>query len=993
MATTALHLTKIELNAFRGIERELSLDLGRRLTIIYGGNATGKSSVAQGIEFALSGQIRDYEDGLVPAGYLANTRAATVGRASLMLDNGLVVSGATDQLRSDIERRFREIGTVDWPERQPLPLTTTHITTQGTLARVLGSTHVVTRNDLSGLCAGAYLRFLVARARKLADHFRQASTGRNIQGELSDARAGYDTAKLLRDSLLTTGQAIDISSTAIDTKLRELNGKVQLPEPTSIDETLSHLDTRLRNSEERLQILQRLLGRARELGQHEAEFNQLRVQLEEAQKSQRGLRESKAEADALLSKIVEDLSQVVKRRVNSLEKMAAYERHQQSVSTISALEARLREVGGTAERVTEEIQTLRQQLESARGELATRSMKLAQVRQARQAAEIQRSTIQQTLLAISLLPSQDDPDIAASIQNLRRELDDLQRAAEAISKDLLQARNEEILLATKLTEISESDKRFAAASSEMRSFAIDGHCPLCGHDHGSVEELDRAIRTVSSALLEETELLRQQFEAVLERRQGFERRKHEHDSRITDCRARMTTIDAEMERKTERRRAATAEIEQMLKRAGVLDPLDSVALKRTQTEIEATIATLDQDIRDETDAERAEETRRAQLERSLTARVSEREQSDRLAAELTDQIRKVRAGLEAGVTPEEVASDREELLQAEQRIKTLEREQGQAQARLAELDRGIATKTSETAGIERRLQVVRSFLDSLDDELNAAGASREVSSLLQLEQRVRQERDDLTRFRGTALDIQQDVRLLDQSRALSKAQEQLADAEKLLKSVQERQQRLQKRSVQLKNLYSNLEMLQNDTADIVLQNIRVPVGTLFHAMTAGCPWDIQFRLEEGKVNAFLSDGFALDLAAVSVLNSAYVNVAAIALRVALASQQRWTKLRTVVLDDPILEMDNLTQSALIDGLEAILSSSFAPWEDLQFVLTTWSEDFAVMAAHKLAHLNNGIQPYSPREENFIIYRLGLEPDGTVGSHRHVPRWQAEATAA
>jgi hypothetical protein len=118
----------------------------------------------------------------------------------------------------------------------------------------------------------------------------------------------------------------------------------------------------------------------------------------------------------------------------------------------------------------------------------------------------------------------------------------------------------------------------------------------------------------------------------------------------------------------------------------------------------------------------------------------------------------------------------------------------------------------------------------------------------------------------------------------------------------------------------------------------------------------------------------------------------------LASQQRWTRLRTIVLDDPILEMDHLTQSALIDGLEAVLSSTSAPWEDLQFVLTTWSEDFAVMAAHKLAHLNhsNGHQSSQRLDQlgdDFVIHRLSSDLDGTVTSQRHVPRWRAEASAA
>jgi hypothetical protein len=168
-------------------------------------------------------------------------------------------------------------------------------------------------------------------------------------------------------------------------------------------------------------------------------------------------------------------------------------------------------------------------------------------------------------------------------------------------------------------------------------------------------------------------------------------------------------------------------------------------------------------------------------------------------------------------------------------------------------------------------------------------------------------------------------------------------------------------------------------------------------MTAGCPWEIEFRLEDGKVSPVLADGATHDVAATSVLNSAYVNVAAIALRLALASQQRWTRLRTVILDDPILEMDLLTQSALIDGLEAVLVSNFTPWSDLQFVLTTWSEDFAVMAAHKLAHLNLNDGEHTtvhgtPIDE-FVIHQLSLQPDGAIAAQRHVPRWQAEESAA
>lgn len=998
MSVRALHISKIDLIAFRGVEQTLGLEFGRRLTIIYGGNATGKSSIAQGIEFAISGQVRDYEDGLLPSAYLSNTRAGTAGRVSLTLDDGVVLTALTDSSRNDIERQFRDIGAVDWPERQPLPLTTTHVTTQGMLARVLGNANAVTRNDLSGLCAGAYLRFLVSRAQKLADHFRQASSGRNIQSELRDVRAAYDTAKLLRDSLLATNQTSETSSTAIDAKLRELNAKLNLPEPSSIDTILSHLGGRVENTERQLRVVQGLLGRTRELGQNEAEAHQLQTKLKESQTTHASLLEKKGAGSASLVKTTDRLKETTSRRARLLDEIAAYERYQQSVSGIAALEERLREIGSSGQRIKEDLRGLQQQLDSARSDLLARSTKLAQLRQSRQVAEVQRIVIQQTLVDVSALPSERDQELEATLDSLQRELVDLTRSAEAASKDLSETRQAEATSAARMAEVSTSAERVLAAGSELRLHVTDSRCPLCGHDHGSIEALEQAMQHIFALSLEGTESLRRQYEAAIARRQASENHQVELDRLITDIRAKSSAATAQIEKKVQQRRTAISILEENLRRAGVSVPLESAALRRIQAEVEAKIAGLDQEIRDESSAELDEEKSRSQFERALAAKSSESEQRDRLAAELNDQITKVRASLGVGATVEDIAPKRLELIEVEPLIKALEREQGQAAASLSELDRAIAEKMLEIAGIERRLQAVQGFLDSLDAELKTVGASRDVRTVLDMEQRIRQELDSLISFKQKAVEIRQSLHSLEQNRTLSQAQDQLAAAEQSLRAIQDRQRQLQERGVQFKNLHQSLETLQNDTAEIVLQNIRRPVSIVFQAMTAGCPWDIEFRLEDGRVNAVLTDGSAHDLTATSVLNSAYVNVAAIALRLSLASQQRWTRLRTVVLDDPILEMDHLTQSALIDGLEAVLTSAFQPWKDLQFVLTTWSEDFAVMAAHKLAHLNDINDQDDPvmrvaLPENFVIHRLSSELDGTIASERHIPRWRSTTIAA
>ena len=995
MSSSPLHLSSVDLLAFRGIERTLTLSLGRRLTIIYGGNATGKSSVAQAIEFGLTGQVRDQEDGLIPAQYLANTRASGHGRVNLTLDDGTVLTAVTERPRAEIERAFREAAAVDWPDRQPLPITTTHITTQGMLARVLGTDNAVTRNDLSGLCAGAHLRRLVSRADQLATHSRQASAGRNIQGEIRDARAAYDTAKLLYDSLAAAGPIADLSATLVETRLNEVNQQLSLPEPTPIDTALARAETQIDDLRRRLQTLQGLLSRTRELGQHEAELDGLREQMDQAAAIEGALRERRTDAIAASMQAADQLKALTTKRGLLIDAVAAHERHLQAVSVIAGLDDRVREAASAQERVKQDLVILKADLDLARVGLVGHSAKLGQLKQDRQTAEMRRRTIDKSLLDIAAL-APEDTDLLVRLEALRDSVPHLQESLQLSSRELEVARRNEAAVASRVGEDSRSSERALTAITELRALADDGRCPMCGHDHGSIEVLRRAIEQMTAALLTGTDALRSQFEQAAAGRQILETREAQLSAIVAQTRAEIAHIAATIDKQASARAVAMAEIDQNLNLAGIAIAPAIDALKRLRADVEVHLAGIEQDLRDATVAEREDEGTRSALERAIAAKSSELEQLERLTTELVDQIDRARGSLGAGTPAEQIAKNKAELAEIDPRVVRLEHEEGQARANLLELDRALGEKRSEIAGASRRRGVVEAFLASLDAELTRVGASRDLSTVVALEQNARESLDALLLLKAKATDVKHQLRSLDEGRAVTEARVHLGAAEQTLKALQDRQRRLHQRSEEFQNLHAQLEGLQNSTAEVVLENVRQPVAILFQAMTAGCPWDIEFKLEDGEVHAVLTDGSSRDLAATSVLNSAYVNVAAIALRLALASQQRWTRLRTVVLDDPILEMDPLTQSALIDGLEALLSSAFSPWQDLQFVLTTWSEDFAVMAAHKLAHLNIAPSPEvagGSLEDAFVIHRLNSDPDGTIVSQRHVPRWRGQATAA
>jgi hypothetical protein len=382
---------------------------------------------------------------------------------------------------------------------------------------------------------------------------------------------------------------------------------------------------------------------------------------------------------------------------------------------------------------------------------------------------------------------------------------------------------------------------------------------------------------------------------------------------------------------------------------------------------------------------------RSDLEREVAERRAETEQLKRLGRELLSQIEVARRRQPQVISSEAVSAARNIAANAEISLVELQQDTGRALADLTETDRLLSEMRAHRAGAQRRLEVIEGLLKALDAELRDVGATRDVGTLLKLERAIRELRDHAAAQKARAIQVRQQLSQIERYRARIAADEQLRSARETLERLQQRQTRHVKRAAQFAELQKELERAQSTTAEAVLRNVRIPVGIMFRAMTAGCQWDIEFALtESGSVQARLLDGLGGVLPATAVLNSAYLNVSAIALRIALASQQNWTALRTVVLDDPILEMDSLTQSALIDGLEAILASRYSPWSNLQLVITTWSEDFAVLAAHKLAHMN---ADGAPNHDQFVIYRLGAQADGRVVPDRHAPRWKTQASAA
>lgn len=989
---TSLFLTSLAVSEFRGVRRQVDLRFGKRLTVIYGGNATGKSSIAQAIEFAITGSVLDHELNPVPTHYLNNTAASQDGRVTLRFSDGqsgTALNAVTSESRNQIEQRFRKIGSVDWPERQHLPIHTTHITPQGALARVL-STDSVDRNDLSGLCTGSYLRFLLARASQLADYFRQAATGRNMQSALKDARNAYESARVLRESLAAT-RPENVARLDPTQLTREMAMRLNLSELSDITAILSEIVKRTDQAEQRLSTIQRLLLRMRDLGQYEVELTQLRTVINRSATTEGELLSKRDEVNTLLEATSAREADAAGRQVRASASVATYERYQQSLALLGALHARLTQTEALLPDLHQQITSLTSTLETAVADQREKSDRA--VRMETEYANC-RAQIEALTAALRSLEGMNDGVLADARQRLLENESLLQRLREQeslVSAQSAAAQQSEAAARTELEGISHINGRFLPAASELRALIEDDACTLCGHHHGSREALESAIEAIVNARLASSQSQQGQYERAAQylrdtaaAYRAVQEQLTSAMSEIARLRQSVTTIEA-------RRAAAVSEIQSALRLQGLALSVTTKSLMSARDQLTTKLGQLTQDLDVARQTLNESDTSRIDIERELAERSAEREQLNRLVKELREQIDTARNAQPSAVSADVATASRTELTELANLLGQLQLAADRAMAQLTEFDRQLTENRAQRAGAQRQLEALEGLLSRLDAELDQVGASRDVTVLLNLESTTRSQRDELISTGDRAVAVQRQLAQIERYHAHVKAEEQHRTALRAMDDLRRRQEKLNLRAAEFADLQLELERVQSSTAEAVLESVRGPVGIMFRAMTAGCQWDIEFALtNDGRVEARLLDGMGSTLAANAILNSAYLNVSAIALRIALASQQNWTSLRTIVLDDPILEMDSLTQSALLDGLESILLSTHEPWRNLQFIITTWSEDFAVLAAHKLAHMNN---PSGAGPDDFVIYRLASLPDGTVTPERHAPRWKAQADAA
>ena len=983
-----LHISGLTVSGFRGVERSLPLDFGRRLTMLFGGNAAGKTSVVQALEFALSGQVLGPDDTALPARYLQNMQRSGPGSVSVrFFETPDTLTASTLEAKNIVARRCRDFAVVDWPERQELPFGLTHITSQGLLASVLTNKRI-SGHDLTGLCAGPSLRMLVGRAERVANHFRQAATGRNIMTELERSRERYEAAKAKRDAISAATPTLTIDAESLRQQCSRLAARLDAPSSAAETDTLTRWVMNQRDRSVELHgLISALMSRVGEIGRQESEANEAENVIRSLESA---IAESQRRCDDLRGQLeilavgAEEQRQARRRLADTLEAAA---RQEEWVQTLERARLTLADVRAqaTAADLASKAATARLEAVTACGVRLQASLLQAQLRREQAAARL--SALHRLAALDTVIAESSVERLRSTVSSLSQELCSLEEQRQLAYAAVSDARATEQAAEELVARVSATAARLAASVDELRLHALDGRCPLCGHQHASQAALMAAIEAIAVSNFGGPHTAQKEFTDAAARRRESVHAEAALAQAVADRRTMLDAAERDLDIAERSLSAAIAERATISARMNVA-PETSVGETPTMIEeadtdakkIAQEVAKLAEEVAG------VDEERRAALQTAIFE-----EQRLASAQSRVTEAAAVAQELEARpVKPISVA----ERTSAADGVERLDRQIANGQfaadklrGEVASIEADVVRLKGELQSPKRRSEVAAAWLAQVDADLNRVGLARsDLGHLAVLDQATSTRLNELEAAAHELETIAKGFGALSEHRLLVEAEDDLCKAEADLRERVERHGRLQRIHRRCAKLEEDLLSQQSAIAGKVLEATRTSNELLFWAMSGGAPWTLGFALEEQRVVATLLQG-ASRHPALNVLNAAYLNVAAVALRLALAAQQRWCRLRTAILDDPILELDPLTQAGFLDGLESLLTSRTEPWSDMQFVVTSWNEDLATLAAHRLAHLN----PVG--RDDFVIYRLGTNQGGDVTAERFVPRWREKSAAA
>jgi exonuclease SbcC len=1023
--STVSRLTKLSIKDFRGI-RQADINLSANLTVIYGPNGTGKTSILDAIEWALLGSVERLEI----------ETPDDVGRMSPYVnlfsdDHQTTVALDMEVLREALQ--IRRVGTVskdtslgvddqtNVEDRQLLTAITgqegakvdlrilrrlvrnTCFLSQTTLKSFLSNDPTQRYASLSYLLGTQdYMRVLDklqelraeldVRSAGLQEQISSSQRDASLVSEqiavrrslLADSSTLRDLETTLRDLVRRTAESLRVAESPYTELFRSVTGYEEMKSSVSI--STDWVDKELQRQREEVGksiAAKEALSRAKEL------TIALATASAEQQRTTAFIKTQAQEIDS--KKTYRDERQVDLRSLT--ERIQRLTRRQNQVREAIVIASQMVSVAPVTREQERQVLAIEQSLQDVLNRRTPIINESDSVRKARSNAAENLNRLRAQLKLIDELESsstsyvqltQERPSLHSELRSARQKSVEQQSAKTAAIAQMAGLREE-----LKSNE-SERDKELRSVERsrtlllELQQYLVGPECPLCGHPWHSLEELTIAINERSSGIAPRFRELEQQAKELQRRLDVAETAIRTSDHEIAILNARQADLEARFRAVDENERSYRHRLEQLGIRAREFtETVSEIAKLKASNDsgiasAAKEIATLDMRIGQLHDAQQSIDSETSNLEDQRNRATSRLAESQRRENELTRQF----TDLDLALSPDPVLLERE--------LETAIAEASQVgatrtglQRDLEGLDTDLQKLILESESLKRKeaeyLTNSQSLRDILDRATHVLARAEVTVQTPEGEVSLKIERADLKaanldRARTNLQEMDRITSWLISRREIDELSAKLNQLSLQTQGIVRQSEKLKAWHSHLSGLYiaildakAKVETLQltqyGPTINLLYQRLNThPLFREIKVLVDAAAQTVRINVCLPKES--VPQDSIKSLPPTLYLSEAQLNVVALTIFLSHNFQQRWSQFSPLLLDDPVMNLDDFNANGLIDCLRAFAD------DDRQFVISTCDVAFYRLLLVKLRCMNeNG-------RIRFRAYRLdGISPSG------------------
>lgn len=978
-------LRRIGIKNFRGI-READLDLSANVTVIYGQNGTGKTSIFDAIEWALVGSVerleldnKDDTSGRSPYANLFSAEetsvvaSLSVGRfqtairrtcgassnSSLCIDDqeglddrnalALIVGQQAAKLDTRILRRL---------------VRTTSFLSQSTLKQFLSDDPGVRYWSLAHLLGTQdYIRLL-----EKIDDIRKNIDRRNkvLGAALTESMKDIESLRsqiASREALLSSSPGarnLDNSLTELLTehrnKLQALNSPYatlfsdsypayeaqsslaivsdwlenEIRQETLIADKLSLAEDAARR---RLQ----LVSSVQELSTHQSALD---AGVQRASDSLSRAEDNKSAKRASLASETTKLEQLKERQNRQRESLVITEQMKglrtlitEQQGQLSSLDAELKEHGSSK----------MQRIAQLRSLTATQDQLTVALRQVRgqakalEEAETLSATYSQLALELPSLSAKARAAVATSTEQqqtafeLRTRINSIQQEIGALSRE----RDRQLASVEKLKSLL----------ADIQEFVEGSECPLCGHNWDSTDSLKRAVDARTTWLSPRVKQLDDQLLQMRQRESGSRTALSHVEQELR----RLADVASDAESRLEQIRSLELQVQQLLLKAGVPDQAEIKTVLTLRDEKAAELARLNETVARNESALARLRDELSQLEAETTRKQEVRE---RMAARLADTQRRLNGLLAQlgalGISAEPdgdilrslIDSTAQDILRTEKSRTNALKEFSEAETLFEERTVGLASATRTAEDNRKRISTLDDTLKRIHSIL--LDAQLEIDSSPDLVKVKLEEKasriSGVKDARTTTRQLEQISSWLIARREIGELNDKIGDIARNNETLTAESQALSRWHSHLSTLYVVLVTIKAEVENLQLEKYGPTINLLYqrlntHPLFTDLKVLVDATAQSVRIQLQASPSLAAPsmpegLAPARYFSEAQFNIVALSIFLSHSFQQRWSRFVPVFLDDPVQNMDDFNANGFVDCLRSLAGA------ERQFIVST-----------------------------------------------------------